>query len=49
VAWAVEPLGWELAFALATVPPLFIGGLVALSMDNVQSGQDIDEALESRT
>ena len=49
VAWAVEPLGWELAFALATVPPLFIGGLAALCMDNVKSGQDIDEALEAQT
>lgn len=47
VAWAVEPLGWELAFALATVPPLFIGGLAALAMDNVKSGQDIDEAWEA--
>ena len=43
VAWAVEPLGWEWAFALATVPPLFIGGLAALAMENKASGLDIDE------
>ena len=49
VAWAVEPLGWELAFALATVPPLFIGGLVALAMENLKSGQDIDEASKALT
>ncbi len=49
VAWAIEPLGWELAFALATVPPLFIAGLAALAMDNVQSGQDIDSITEQIT
>ncbi len=45
VAWAVDPLGWELAFALATVPPLLLCGFAALGMDNMRSGQDIDEAL----
>ena len=49
VAWAVEPLGWELAFALATVPPLFIAGLAALGIENVQSGQDIDSMTDSAT
>lgn len=43
VAWAVEPLGWELAFTLATVPPLIIGGFAALAMENKASGLDIDE------
>ena len=46
VAWAIEPLGWKLAFTLATVPPLFIGGVAALCMDNVKSGQDIDRITE---
>lgn len=46
VAWAVEPLGWEWAFALATVPPLFIGGLAALAMENRPSGLDIDDVSE---
>lgn len=46
VAAAVEPLGWEWAFALATVPPLFIGGLAALAMENRASGLDIDEVAE---
>jgi len=43
VAMAVEPLGWEMAFMLATVPPLFIAGLAALAMENKESGLDIDE------
>jgi MFS family permease len=46
VAWAVDPLGWEWAFALATVPPLFLGGLAVLAMENRQSGLDIDEVAE---
>jgi MFS family permease len=46
VAFAVEPLGWEWAFALATVPPLFIAGLAALAMENKASGLDIDETAE---
>ncbi len=46
VAFAVEPLGWEWAFALATVPPLFIAGLAALAMENKASGLDIDEVAE---
>ncbi|MFL2769918.1 MAG: MFS transporter [Rhodospirillaceae bacterium] len=46
VAWAIEPLGWKLAFTLATVPPLLIGGVAALCMDNVKSGQDIDRITE---
>ena len=49
VAWAVEPLGWELAFALATVPPLLLCGLAALGMENMRSGQDIDDALKAQT
>lgn len=46
VAMAVKPLGWEWAFALATVPPLFIAGLAALAMENKASGLDIDEVSE---
>jgi MFS family permease len=46
VAMAVKPLGWEWAFALATVPPLFIAGLAALAMENKASGLDIDEVAE---
>ena len=46
VAWAVPSLGWEMAFALATVPPLFIAGLAALGMENIKSGQDIDDMVE---
>ena len=42
VAWAINPLGWELAFALATVPPLFLAGLAAFGMENRASGLELD-------
>jgi MFS family permease len=42
VAWAITPLGWELAFALATVPPLFLAGLAAFAMENRASGLELD-------
>ena len=43
VAYAVEPLGWEWAFTLATVPALLIGAVAILGIENIKSGTDLDQ------
>ena len=46
VAQAVGTMGWEMAFTLATVPPVIIAGLATLAMENKQSGMDLDKTVE---
>jgi len=43
VAIAVGTLGWQWAFALATIPALLIGAAALLGIENIESGLDLDE------
>ncbi len=43
VAQGIEMIGWQLAFTLAVVPSMVITGLAIFSLENVQSGLDLDE------